>query len=337
MAAFPQRIIISRTDNLGDVILTLPVAGWIKQHHPSAQVLFIGKAYTQPLIEASVHVEQFIDREALLSDPQLFKSLRADAIVFVFPDRELARLASKAGVPIRVGTSHRWFHWLYCNRLVLLSRRSSNQHEAQLNLQLLRPLGLAFSGETEEMPVLYGMSRIPSLSRATLLRPERFHLILHPKSKGSAREWPLENYQALVQELPPDHFQIFITGTAAEGDLVRQQQPQLLQHPHVTDLTGQLSLGQLLAFIARADGLVACSTGPLHIAAALGKYALGIYPPMQPLHPGRWAPLGKRASWLSLDKTCNDCRKTQNCACIRSIGVAQVKTTVEGWMKQIRE
>jgi len=337
MAAFPQKIIISRTDNLGDVILTLPVAGWIKWHHPSAQILFIGKAYTQPLIEASIHVEQFIDREALLSDPQLFKSLRADAIVFVFPDRELARLASKVGVPIRVGTSHRWFHWLYCNRLVSLSRRNSNQHEAQLNLQLLRPLGLAFSGETEEIPALYGMSRIPSLSRATLLRPERFHLILHPKSKGSAREWPLESYQALVQELPPDLFQIFITGTAAEGDLIRQQQPQLLQHPHVTDLTGQLSLGQLLAFIAQADGLVACSTGPLHMAAALGKDALGIYPPMRPLHPGRWAPLGKRASWLSLDKVCNDCRKTQSCSCIRSIGVAQVEATVQGWLKHICE
>ena len=334
MATFPQRILISRTDNLGDVILTLPVAGWIKQHHPSAQVLFIGKAYTRPLIEASVHVEQFIDREELLSDPALFKSLRADAIVFVFPDHDLARLAFKAGVPVRVGTSHRWFHWLYCNRLVSLSRRNSNQHEAQLNLQLLRPLGLAFSGETEGISALYGMSRIPSVSPSGLLRPARFHLILHPKSKGSAREWPLENYQALVQALSPDLFQIFITGTAAEGDLVRQQKPQLLQHPHVTDLTGQLSLGQLMAFIAQADGLVACSTGPLHIAAALGKYALGIYPPMRPLHPGRWAPLGKRASWLCLDKACNDCRKTQNCACICSIGVAQVKATVEEWMKK---
>lgn len=335
MTTFPQRIILSRTDNLGDVILTLPVAGWIRQHHPSTQVLFIGKAYTRPLIEASVHVAQFIDREALLSDPQLLKDLRADAIVFVLPDYELARLASQAGVPVRVGTSHRWFHWLYCNRLVSLSRRNSRQHEAQLNLQLLRPLGLAFSGKTADIPSWYGMSRIPSVSYAALLRPARFHLILHPKSKGSAREWPLENYQALVQALSPALFQIFITGTAAEGDLIRQQQPSLLRHPHVTDLTGQLSLEQLLAFIAQADGLVACSTGPLHMAAALGKYALGIYPPMRPLHPGRWAPLGERAAWLCLDKVCNDCRKTQNCACIHSIGVAQVKATVEGWLKQM--
>jgi ADP-heptose:LPS heptosyltransferase len=335
MAAFPRKIIISRTDNLGDVILTLPMAGYIKQHHPSTQVLFLGKAYTRPLIESSIHVDEFIDREAMLADPNAFKSLQADAIVFVFPDRALARLAFQADIPVRIGTSHRWFHWLYCNRLVPLSRRNSKQHEAQLNLQLLRPLGLDFSGEAGDVPAFYGLSKVPSAPDVAHWEPDRFHLILHPKSKGSAREWPMENYQALVQALSPEQFQIFITGTALEGELIRQQMPELLQYPHVTDLTGQLTLDQLLAFIARADGLVACSTGPLHMAAALGKYALGIYPPMRPLHPGRWAPLGKRASYLCLDQECNDCRKTQHCVCIHSISVAQVKWVVEGWLKEI--
>jgi ADP-heptose:LPS heptosyltransferase len=62
----------------------------------------------------------------------------------------------------------------------------------------------------------------------------------------------------------------------------------------VTDLTGKLSLDELIAFLAHADGIVAASTGPLHIAAALGVTAVGLFPPTRPMHSGRWAPVGKQ-------------------------------------------
>ena len=89
----------------------------------------------------------------------------------------------------------------------------------------------------------------------------------------------------------------------------------------------------LINFINQADGLVSCSTGPLHIAAALGKYACGIYPPMKPLHPGRWAPLGKKAMYIVLEKDCFDCKKNMNCTCIQSILPTQVLDVVKQWNK----
>ena len=64
----------------------------------------------------------------------------------------------------------------------------------------------------------------------------------------------------------------------------------------------------MISFINNCHGLVACSTGPLHIAAALGKYALGIYPPMKPIDPGRWAAIGKRTKIFVLKISCSDCR-----------------------------
>lgn len=165
-----------------------------------------------------------------------------------------------------------------------------------------------------------------------LIQPEKFNLILHPKSKGSAREWPLAYYAELVKQLPADQFQTFVTGTEAEGKLIREQQAQLFDFAHVHDLTGKLSLEQLICLIDNTEGLLACSTGPLHIAAALDKYALGIYPPMRPIHPGRWAPLGEKAEVLCLNKNCEDCRKTQNCTCIQAISVAQAKGKITAWL-----
>lgn len=330
------QIVISRTDNIGDVVLSLPLAGFLKRQMPQARIFFIGKSYTRPVIESSQYIDEFLDRDKILQEPALLSQLKADAIIYVFPDKDIAKAGKNAGISVRVGTSHRAFHWLYCNKLINLGRKNSDLHEAQLNFKLLHPLGIDYVPELADIPALYGMNpkqvSLPNEIESKLAA-RKFNLILHPKSKGSAREWPMENYLALAKQLSPEKYQVFITGTEAEGALVKQQQPEIVTLPHVYDATGKLSLDQLLTFISRVDGLVACSTGPLHIAAALGKHVLGIYPPIRPMHPGRWAPLGIKAEVLVVDKVCEDCRKSQNCHCIRSFSAETVLARISHWTK----
>ena len=98
----------------------------------------------------------------------------------------------------------------------------------------------------------------------------------------------------------------------------------------VTDISGLMDLGQFMSFINQCDGLVANSTGPLHIAAALGKDAYGIYPPMRPIHPGRWAPIGKKAQVFVLDRLCNDCKGDKKpCTCMLAIKPLEIKMAIE--------
>jgi ADP-heptose:LPS heptosyltransferase len=92
----------------------------------------------------------------------------------------------------------------------------------------------------------------------------------------------------------------------------------------VNDITGKMSLSEFMAFINLCDGLLACSTGPLHIAAALGKDALGIYSPMRPVHPGRWAPLGNKAKVFVEEKPCGNCKNAKECTCMDKINPEQV-------------
>jgi heptosyltransferase III len=292
-----KKIILSRTDSIGDVVLTLPMAGALKQCFPDCAILFLGSGYTAPVIRACEHVDAFINWDEVKDKPDeqasFLAALGADAIVHVFPRKEIADAAHRAKIPLRLGTSHRWFHWLTCNRLVHLSRKSSDLHESQLNLELLRPLGVTPRFTREEIPALYGLTRLQSLPEefSKLIDAHKFNLVLHPKSKGSAKEWGEENFAKLIAALPREKFELFITGSEAEGRLVRSTLVQ--PFPFVTDLTGKLTLDELMRFIAAADGLLACSTGPLHLAAALGKVAVGLYASRRPLHPGRWSPLGK--------------------------------------------
>jgi ADP-heptose:LPS heptosyltransferase len=114
-------------------------------------------------------------------------------------------------------------------------------------------------------------------------------------SKGSALNWSLHQYQALASLLPAAEFNIYITGTEEEGMRIRQG---FQFDEHIIDVSGKLSLPQLIAFISSCDTLVAASTGPLHIASAVDIHAIGLYPSKRPMHPGRWMPLGGKASYL---------------------------------------
>ena len=55
-----KRIIISRTDSIGDVVLSLPLAGWIKKKYPNSTVIFIGRNYTIPVIQCSIFVDEVV-------------------------------------------------------------------------------------------------------------------------------------------------------------------------------------------------------------------------------------------------------------------------------------
>jgi ADP-heptose:LPS heptosyltransferase len=331
--------LVSRTDAIGDVVLTLPVAGWLKQQHPGCRVVLIGRRYTAAAAAACPWVDEFLEYDE--KQPGLLlaqlRSYAAAAIIHVFPNKLLARLAKEAKIPVRIGTRNRLFHWLTCNRLVALSRRHSPLHEAQLNLQLLAPLGYRSPLELNEVaPLVRLQAAVPLRTEFQQLlaarQPGQLNVILHPRSRGSAREWGLAHFGQLARLLHAAGHRVFISGTAAEGeelaDWLRENAAFL-----TADLTGQLELPEFIACIAAADGLVAGSTGPLHLAAALGRYALGLYPPIRPMHPGRWAPLGPRAEYLVFERPdCQDCRaQPAACPCIKAIEAAEVAARVARW------
>lgn len=312
-------LIISRTDSIGDVVLTLPMAGYIKKYFPRCKIIFLGRNYTRDVVALSQFVDEFVSWD----DVETRKNLKADCIIHVFPVKEITQQAKQNGIKLRVGTTNRLYHWMTCNKLISLSRKNSLLHESQLNLQLLKFLGIPTELKLEAIKDYYGFTKVAALDEEwkSLIDSTKTNVILHPKSKGSAREWGLENFTTLIDALDKNKFKIFISGTKEEGQLVK---PLLEKHKDIVDLTGQLSLKQFISFINHADALVAASTGPLHIASALGKKAIGLFAPMRPIHPGRWMPVGEKAGYLVLNKECSDCRKNNDCHCIREIKAKQV-------------
>ncbi len=331
-----KHILIHCTFNIGDVILTLPLAGILKQHLPHVKISFLGYEYTRDIAEQSSHVDAFYSWDDFARMTQSdaiakIKTLAFDVVIHESPNKVIAQLMKKAGIPIRIGTSHRVYHWFTCNKWVCLSRKKSNSHEAQTSLKLLKPFHIPINDDLMFLHERMGFKKVEPLSPQlqSILKPDRFNLIVHPFSNKHALEWPPKLFNALIQQLPQDKIHVIVTGSKKESDEIAHIVMPGCEY--ATNLSGQLSLKELIQFIAHADGLVTNATGPLHIAAAFGIHALGLYPV---LIVDRWKPIGKKAEYIASDPKCNapTCFDKMDCRCMESITVDQVKAGIMRWV-----
>ncbi|MFC4263071.1 glycosyltransferase family 9 protein [Ferruginibacter yonginensis] len=326
----PANIILTRNDGIGDMVLTLPMAAVIKQHFPQIKVAILGKAYTKALVLACSFVDEFIDENDFFAKDVRINNQKPAVIVHVRTNKQVAKRAKQLNIPIRIGTSSRWYHWFTCNKLVALSRKKSALHEAQLNIKLLAPLGIKKSYSTEALQHLFGLNCLEKLEEifTKTIDTNRFNVIIHPKSQGSSREWPITHFIELINILDEKRYNIFLSGVEKERPYIQQIIDKV--NKPVQTITVNMPLGQFISFIKSCDAIVANATGPIHMGAALGIHALGLYPPLKPIHPGRWAPLGKNVHVFVLDKNCTDCSNTKNaCSCMNAIAPQSLKALLD--------
>lgn len=337
-----KHVLISRQDNIGDVILTLPMAARLKQLNPGVKITLLCRTYAAEVVRYCDDIDEVVEIEKVGADlVGYLKQSDIDTVILAQPDRALAVAAFRAGIRHRIGNARqKLYQLIYCNRRVRFSKGLSDYHESQINFEFLRPYGDKHIPTRAEIPSYYHFSIPSDAASAALLAPHGFNLILHAKSNGHGREWPIEYYLALAQELrrqPAVH--IWLTGSPKEGEWLQEHAAELVALPNVSNVCGTQTLAQLTCFIQQADGLIASGTGPLHLAAAIGQRTLGLFPPTRPMHPGRWAAIGTRSSNLSMPvKSCPGCtrRDLVTCDCMRAITPQAVLEVVQKWIEEKR-
>ena len=101
----------------------------------------------------------------------------------------------------------------------------------------------------------------------------------------------MDKFIDLAKSLDSNRYNIFFTGTESESKYFRDKLPQQI---NIIDLSGKMTLDELISFISNSDLLLACSTGPLHIAGLCNIKTIGLFTAKRPLHYGRWQPLGNQ-------------------------------------------
>lgn len=291
------RILISRTDRIGDVVLSLPVTVELAKAYPGARVDFIIRKEIIPLVSGQSGVAEVIEYDPSHDERETVprvKKRKYQAVICLFPRSSLARIFARAGIPVRVGTARRWYSFRFTHR-VNIGRRGSGRHEKDLNLDLLRPLGI--QPDYSLVPKLVLTAQLqretPSAVKALLdCEPGRPLVVIHPGDSGSAQNWSIDRYGQLAECLVQDGVNVVVTGLIGE----RGRHMEIFSSAVKTEqlLTGQTDLSELMAVLAKADLFVGGSTGPLHIAAAFGVPVVGLYGPIRTTTPDRWGPCGTR-------------------------------------------
>ncbi|MFI5395133.1 MAG: glycosyltransferase family 9 protein [Candidatus Binatia bacterium] len=286
---------VARTDRMGDMILTAPLFGAVKQHFPNARLsVLASRANAQiaallPAIDA-IEIDGIEARDSgwygTVALARRLRRLKIDAILFANAKRRLAASAWLARIPMRVGSGRRWYSVLYTARLP--GRRY--EHEIDWTLRLLQPLGVeAASVPPPRCPVAESDRRaVNELLTAEGVRAEAMIALVHPGNSGNALTASESWYARLGDELSAAGYMVVLTGIEGDRQLAARIAAEMRHKP--VNLTGRLSVGQLAALCAQCAVCVGSSTGPTHLAAAVGAPTIGLYSPLVKQH--RWLPRG---------------------------------------------
>ncbi len=137
-----KKILISRTDGIGDLLLTTPLIKAVKKSEGEPYVAVMAGAYAAELLQNNPAVDEIIvyDREKRKELLMSIKNGKFDACISVYPRFDTASLVASARIPRRIGTAYRWFSTLFFNEPVTMHRKKSEKHEADYNLGLAESL-----------------------------------------------------------------------------------------------------------------------------------------------------------------------------------------------------
>jgi len=307
-----SRILVVRTDKIGDVVLTTPAIAALRKRYPEARITGLVSPVAAEIYRASPHLDAHITLDPALYSGflgfwRLVQRLREEkpqvAVVWHSRVREgLAVLLSGAGW--RLGPYSKWWSWFCFNKGRRQNRSAVEMHEADYNIQLLRPLGITVADTWERSYLKVNEASREAAGRffAEKGLSSRFKTVLvHPGMAGSALNWPESHYIVLARRLVR-RYNVIITGGPGEGALVDRVFQGMARHqtynpdsPTFAKYVGERGLAEMIGLVDRCDGIVAPSTGPMHVAVALGKLVVTVFPPIKVQSAVRWGPYGVRA------------------------------------------
>jgi ADP-heptose:LPS heptosyltransferase len=323
-----DRLLVSRTDRLGDLILALPFVETLKVRYPDCRVDVLASLYASPILENNRRIDGIVrvQNDQLVASRHYWKELEFKiksgsykVVVTLYPQRNICRLLYRAEVPHRVGTAGR-FHSVYFNHRLLHSRQANKKHESEYNLDFLQ---FFKAGASVSKPAVFPTAKEINHARRILDQAgvSGPFIVVHPGSGGSAERWPIERFIELYAELSRSGLPVIITGSETEGEAVEHAAGRL--GIEVNKIAGETDLRTLAAVVSLASTVVANSTGPLHLAVAVGTRVVGLYPVRKIMSPVRWGPIGVGHRVIQPDNS--DCQCTPGqCRCMETISVKQV-------------
>jgi len=298
------RILVTRIDRIGDVVLTTPVFQILKECYPSCFLGVLVSPQTRELVEGNPYVDRVYvydkkgDERGAFGTWRFARRIKREkfqAVIHFHATNRVFWVGFLAGIPIRIG--HRRKFWRLLTHALEERKREGLRHESDYNLDLLQPLGIARPKAPHPLVPLREEARL-SLFRRFPAAAQGPYAILSPSASCISKRWPPERFRATAERLyRSKRIRFFLIGAREDSPLCEEVLYRI--KAEAFDLSGCLNLAELAWLIKGARLLISNDSGPVHIASALHVPVISLFGRSDPgLSPARWRPLGEKSFFI---------------------------------------
>jgi lipopolysaccharide heptosyltransferase II len=312
---FGVKILILKPSSLGDVVQALPVLRLLKLHLPASKIFWWIDTKLAPLIEGDPDLAGVVHfhRQRWAAPrhwPEIVRSIwwmRRQGFDWVIDLQSLMRsgiFAWLANAKLTVGLDEpregaRGFYDL------LVQRPSRQTHAVDWYLKVLPALGIPVHWNFQWLP------KRPALAEA-LQQKWRTNgarwVAFQPGARWLNKRWPAEYYAQVLRELAAERPDLRFAVLGSDNERALGETISKAGGARCLDLTGRLSLPEMVEWLRGCELLVTNDTGPMHVAAALGKPVVAMFGPTTPHRTGPYRQLDHV---LQLPLPCVPCLKSR--------------------------
>lgn len=268
----PSKILLIMIKDMGDVILTAPMAEVLKYNFPKAQIDMLASPVCAPVLENNPFIDNIIiyDKEKSFKEILKIRAKKYDWIIDYLSNPRSAMLCALSGAKFKIGLDsniHKFYAYNIC-----LKRPSNDIYACDFKLDVLKQLGLKWKSEHAPLPKYYFTKEQEQKSlqiyKELNISPGEKVIGFYATPKGDGRKWTIENFRKTA-ELLHNKYQakIMILCAPWERDYalkIKRDDPWIYLSPSTKKIE------DIYPILKRLDLLISCCGGTKHLAVSLG-------------------------------------------------------------------
>lgn len=298
-----KRILVVRTDRVGDTVMVTPVVRELKKAFPDSFVATLTQPNSAGIFFNNPYVDKIITddlkKESFKKVIREIKECRFTHGLIIFPSERAAWQLFLGRVKKRYMTGFRLYSLFTFTRCVSHKRFTELRHEADYSLDLARRIGVVTDNIYPEIFVTEEEKKANlKFLESKNIPAGIFKMILHTGSGNSAPNWSEKRYFELIQmilkKFGDKDFRIILTAKEMSEKFLSDING--LNDNRLVDISGEIkTLRQLICTISNTGLMICPSTGPIHIAGALDIKCIGIYCRRSVVSSKCWGVLNKKS------------------------------------------
>lgn len=350
MAKKIKKILVTRTDRIGDLVLSTPVFSAIRAKYPDVWLSVLSFQENREILDGNPYLNEVILYDKKGSEKGLWgqflfankiRNRDFDVVIHLHSTNRMHVMSWLAGIPKRIGWERK-SAWALTHA-ISDSKKEGQKHEAEYNFELFKSLGVEKPAILKSFfPVSpKAVSSLESLFRHLEIPADKKWVVVSPGASCPSKRWPAGHFGEAVRQLSQNPSIVFLgIGSPAEKPLIEQVRQAAGEglFPRFWNLAGLLNLSMLGALLDKSVLLISNDSGPVHIASAVDTPSVSIFGRNQPgLSPVRWKPLHPDAKVLWKNIGCDPCL-AHNCPigflCLEAILPSEVVASAQEFLSQ---